>query len=224
MATLGFDVYGTLIDTQGVVEHLKSMIGDEAYQFSETWRNKQLEYSFRRGLMQNYVNFSVCTSQALDYTCHFHETSLSKDQKHHLLSAYSTLPTFADVQSTLVRLKEEGHDLFAFSNGTQEAVNALLDKAGIKTFFNGVISCDDLKSFKPNPGVYAHYLRQANANSHNAWLISSNPFDVIGAKSAGMHAAWVQRSTSTIFDPWELEPTITIRSLNDLCDALENHM
>ena len=63
--TLAFDVYGTLINTHGVVSLLENMIGDNAHAFSTTWREKQLEYSFRRGLMQNYVLFSVCTEQAL---------------------------------------------------------------------------------------------------------------------------------------------------------------
>ena len=49
--TLAFDVYGTLINTHGVLSLLDDMIGDNAQAFSNTWREKQLEYSFRRGLM-----------------------------------------------------------------------------------------------------------------------------------------------------------------------------
>ena len=52
--TIGFDVYGTLIDTHGVVVVLREHLGERAAQFSSLWRDKQLEYSFRRGLMQNY--------------------------------------------------------------------------------------------------------------------------------------------------------------------------
>jgi len=77
--TLAFDVYGTLIDTDGVVSALQNLIGDKAKQFSHTWREKQLEYSFRRGLMKNYENFSVCTSDALNYTCAFYEINLTKE-------------------------------------------------------------------------------------------------------------------------------------------------
>ena len=47
-------------------------------------------------------------------------------------------------------------------------------------------------------------------------MISGNPFDVIGALSAGMRAAWVRRQPATIFDPWEFEPTLTLGSLADL--------
>ncbi len=68
MIVLAFDVYGTLIDTAGVTEELRDIIGDRAPGFAQLWRDKQLEYSFRRALMQNYADFSVCTRQALEYT------------------------------------------------------------------------------------------------------------------------------------------------------------
>ena len=64
MATIAFDVYGTLIDTDCVVSQLREWIGSQADVFSKTWRSKQLEYSFRRGLMRRYENFAVCTRQA----------------------------------------------------------------------------------------------------------------------------------------------------------------
>ena len=90
--TLAFDVYGTLINTHGVISLLNGMIGHTAQAFSNTWREKQLEYSFRRGLMQNYVPFSLCTQQALDYSCKAHNIALTQDQKSELLNLYKHLP------------------------------------------------------------------------------------------------------------------------------------
>jgi len=218
--TLAFDVYGTLIDTHGVVSRLQELIGEKAKDFSQTWREKQLEYSFRRGLMQNYENFAVCISNALDYTCAFYKVTFTKDQKHELLGNYRTLPAFKDVEDGLARLKAADFRLFAFSNGSEDAVEKLLVAAGIRDFFLGVVSVDDLKSFKPNPAVYSHFLRKSGASGSNAWLISSNPFDVIGAISAGMRAAWVQRSRDAIFDPWGIEPTITVENLGELYEKI----
>jgi 2-haloacid dehalogenase len=51
-------------------------------------------------------------------------------------------------------------------------------------------------------------------------LISSNPFDVIGAVSAGMRAAWLQRTPDAVFDPWEIEPSITVDNLYDLGERI----
>ncbi|MBU0482534.1 MAG: haloacid dehalogenase type II [Proteobacteria bacterium] len=218
--TIGFDVYGTLIDTHGVVAALELFIGDSARDFSATWRDKQLEYSFRRGLMGAYENFAVCTANALEYTALFYKIALTGEQKKDLLAVYRTLPPFADVKEGLTRLQEGGFRLYAFSNGSAEAVETLLAGAGIRDFFLGVVSVDDLKTFKPNPAVYRHFLRKSGAAGSGAWLISGNPFDVIGAISAGMKAAWVKRAPEAIFDPWGIEPTIIVPGLADLREKI----
>jgi len=220
--TIAFDVYGTLIDTNGVVDKLSEYIGDLAPDFANTWREKQLEYSFRRGLMQNYQHFGVCTQQALDYTCLFYDVGLNQTQKDNLLAIYKTLPTFDDVVDSLIALSGSGHRLYAFSNGNKEAVEGLLKAANIDQYFLGVVSVDSLKTFKPNPAVYSHFLRETQSVGNEAWLISSNPFDVLGALSHGMHAAWVKRSEKAIFDPWGLEPTIVIKTLTELNDGISN--
>jgi 2-haloacid dehalogenase len=126
------------------------------------------------------------------------------------------------VQAGLSQLKEAGYRLYAFSNGSADAVETLLVTAGIRDLFLGVISTDDIQSFKPNPAVYHHFLKESNASESNAWLVSSNSFDVIGAISAGMNAAWVRRSQEAIFDPWGIDPTITVASLLELNDKLAN--
>nr|WP_239994450.1 haloacid dehalogenase type II [Prosthecochloris marina] len=218
--TLAFDVYGTLIDTHGLVSKLRETAGEKAEEFSRIWREKQLEYSFRRGLMQNYESFAVCTRDALDYACAFCKAPLTARQKDDLLERYRTLPAFGDAEESLKALKASGFRLFAFSNGSAEAVETLLAAAGIREQFLGVVSVEELRSFKPNPAVYSHFLRKSGASGDGAWLISSNPFDVIGALSAGMRAAWVKRSPEAIFDPWGCEPTLTVSGL----DELEEHI
>lgn len=217
--TLAFDVYGTLIDTHGVVVALTRVVGKPA-EFSRMWREKQLEYSFRRGLMRNYENFAACTRDALDYTNAAFGTPLAQKDKDELMALYRVLPAFPDAAEGLDAARDAGLRLFAFSNGSADAVEALLANAGIRDYFTGVVSVDAIKSYKPDPAVYAHFLRQAGATGAEAWLISSNPFDVIGAISAGMRAAWVKRSPDALFDPWGIEPTLTVSSLVGLAGLI----
>ena len=219
MATIAFDVYGTLINTDGVESQLREWIGSQAELFSKTWRSKQLEYSFRRGLMRRYETFSVCTRHALDYCCAEYDVSFSSEQKDTLLQSYRSLPAFADVEESLGALQAEGHRLFAFSNGTSEAVEEILQTNGLRQCFEDVVSCDALKTFKPNPDVYHYFMREAG-EAKDTWLVSGNPFDVIGAVSAGMKSAWVKRSDRAVFDPWGIEPTIAVASLSKLSEKL----
>jgi 2-haloacid dehalogenase len=210
---LAFDVYGTLVDTAGVTLQLTRRLGERSAAFAALWRDKQLEYSFRRGLMRNYCTFAVCTRQALDYCCETLGHTLSETDKQALMAAYSRLPAFPEVSEALKRFAGSGHRLFAFSNGAEGDVRQVLQAAGIAARFEGVVSVDPIRSFKPDPAVYAHFLRIAAAPAAQTWLISGNPFDVIGARSAGLRAAWVKRRPDAVFDPWELTPTLVAPDL-----------
>ena len=214
--TLGFDVYGTLIDPHGVVVQLERMIGERAPAFSQLWRDKQLEYTWRRGLMQQYRDFGVCTRDALAYALAVTGESLSQEQQDELVGAYATLPAYAEATPGLEALANAGHALYAFSNGHGDAVHTVLANAGIRDFFQGVVSVDEVQTFKPSPRTYEHFMARTGSNSDTAWLVSSNGFDVIGAVATGMRAAWIQRSPAIVFDPWEFRPTVILDSLEQL--------
>lgn len=218
--TLAFDIYGTLVDTHGVVKKLETLIGDKANAFSTTWRDKQLEYSFRRGLMQDYQTFATCIANALDYTCEYHQALISIEDKKTLLACYRALPAFADVEPALQSLQQTDFKLYAFSNGKHNAINSLLTSAKLNKYFIDVISVDDVQSFKPDPKVYKHFLNKAESIADNTWLISSNPFDVIGALNAGLKAVWVKRSEQALFDPWGIQPSHTINKLSELSSLI----
>lgn len=222
MTTLAFDVYGTLIDTQGVVSLLSSYLDEEkAQKFSNRWRDKQLEYSFRRGLMQQYQDFSRCTKDALTFTNNEYGSALNQEQQENLLELYRNLPAFDDARSALSKLSSSGMSCFAFSNGGPDAVAGLLEHAELTSYFKDIISCQDIKSFKPNPDVYQHFLDKSGSQAENTWLISSNSFDIIGANAAGWKTAWVKRSKEAQFDPWGDEPTITVNSLSQLFENIK---
>lgn len=219
-AILAFDVYGTLIDTHGVVTELESSLGENARTFSQRWRDKQLEYAFRRGLMGAYVDFAQCTREALEFTDRAFRTGLADADKDRLMSTYSRLPAFPDVADALASLRRGGVTCVAFSNGTHDAVKALLEQAELFDHFDDIVSVDEIKRFKPDPAVYSHLRTRLESSVADTWLISSNPFDVIGAKHAGLHAAWVRRSAEAPFDPWGGEPDLTVSDLNELVERL----
>jgi 2-haloacid dehalogenase len=218
---LAFDVYGTLIDTAGVVAELRGIVGERADEFSRIWRDKQLEYSFRRALMRRYVDFSVCVEQSLDYTAALVGAELTAAQRQTLLRAFSVLPAFDDVADCLDRFDDDAFGLFALSNGSAAAVDKLLTGAGIRDRFEDIVSVEEVTTFKPDPAVYERFLERANVRGPDAWLISGNPFDVIGAVAAGMRSAWVRRSETALFDAWEIQPTLTVPGLAGLREAIE---
>lgn len=219
--TLAFDVYGTLINTSGVLEALEVLFGEKAKEINQIWREKQLEYSFRRALMNQYVDFLQCTQEALEFACRKVQVNLNTSEKNDLMQIYTKLPIFEDVKESLETLKNEGHHLFAFSNGSYQAITSLMQNAQIAELFKGFVSVEKTKTFKPNPVVYAHFNEETNSTKESSVLISGNSFDILGARAYGMNAVFLQRSPENILDKWEFAPNIKIQNLNELSQALK---
>lgn len=213
MAAIGFDVYGTLVDPLAMERHLRALLGGRAGEFAARWREKQLEYTFRRGLMRRYVSFDLCTAQALRYVIAALGVGIGEADQARLLAHYRELRAFPDAVPAIETLKMAGHTVVAFSNGVEATVRALLDYAGILSHLDDVISVDDLQTFKPDPAVYAHLARRVDRPVGETWLVSGNPFDVIGAKAAGLRAAWVRRNPAAVFDPWGIDPDLIVTDL-----------
>ena len=219
-AVLAFDVYGTLIDPFHMEEHLRAAFGEKAKEASEFWRSKQIEYSFRRALMKKYLPFNICTAQALRFVSMQLGISLPEDAQENLMSKYPQLPAYGDVTAALDECAERGFTIAACSNGTESAVRASLGNAGILSRFSKIISVDAIRTFKPDPAVYEYLVAELRAPREIVWLISSNPFDVIGAKACGLHTAWVQRDSKRVFDPWEFAPDLIVHGLAELAGKL----
>jgi 2-haloacid dehalogenase len=82
-------------------------------------------------------------------------------------------------------------------------------------FFERLLSVDAVHSFKPDPAVYVHAAVTMGAAIGELRLVSSNPFDVIGAGRAGMRSAWVDRAGS-VFDTVDLAPDLRVAGIDDL--------
>ncbi|WP_417568227.1 haloacid dehalogenase type II [Marinobacter sp.] len=219
--TLAFDVYGTLVDPMGMSRLLAEDAGDGAEAVAALWREKQLEFSFRKGLMKVYEDFGVCTRQALRYAMAFHKLSLSEERENELMAAYLSLPAFDDSLPTLKSLKGQ-YPLFAFSNGSYPALEKVLGYNNLLEQFQGLVSVDDVKSFKPDPAVYTFARRATGSWEKPLCLVSSNAWDVIGARAAGLLAVWVKRDPDKVFEDWGIEPSAVINSLSELPSILKN--
>ncbi|WP_200979189.1 haloacid dehalogenase type II [Echinicola sp. 20G] len=219
--SLAFDVHGTLVDASKILEPLEDAVGEIAFDMLQTWKYKQREYAFRRRLMENDVDFSVCSKQALDFSCLHHKVNLSTKQKEGILDYSKRLPAFPEVKRALESLKDRQFRLFAFSNGPQNEVRLLLKNAGLAPLFDNIYSVEGTKTFKPDPAVYESFLRHNHTGHQFTWFISGNSFDIIGAKNVGLKVIWVQRSPEIVLDPWGIEPDQVVKDLTGLLPIFE---
>jgi 2-haloacid dehalogenase len=216
---LAFDMYGTLVDPIRIWKQLESYLPREAQRLAEMWRQKQLEYTFRLTAMERYEDFEQVTRKALDYTLAVVGCDLDTQQKTSLMAQYNDLERFADVEPGLQLLKDAGFSMVVFSNGSSAMLTAIMKAAGLHAYCVGFVSVDEIQVYKPSPRVYRHVAHRLGRPIETVRLISSNPFDVIGAEAAGMRASWVNRSGG-IFDTLAPPPQSIVRSLIELADAL----
>ena len=217
---LAFDMYGTLVDPAGISRRLERYLPEQAQRLAEVWRRKQLEYTFRLAAMERYQDFEQVTRKALDYALATVGRELAPEQKDDLIERYNDLERFSDVEPGLERLKEAGHAMIVFSNGAPHMLEALMDSAELRPYFQGFVSVDEVKTYKPSPKTYRHAARRLGRPIGEVRLVSSNPFDDIGAQAAGMKSAWVDRSGG-LFDTLGPTPEIVVGTLTELADALE---
>ncbi len=199
--------------------HLRPLVGNLADRFARLRREKQLEYSIRRGLMRKHENLGVCTKQALLFAMYTLKVDLLDKDQERLIEELQNLRAFPDVAPGMEALKAKGHRLVAFSNGVEATTRILLERSGILRYLEGVVSVDDLKTFKPDPDVYKYLARRLDHPMSETWLVSGRPRDVIGAKSAGLKAAWIRRRPDAVFDPWGIEPDV-VGDLEELSERL----
>ena len=64
---IAFDVFGTIIDTSGLIPRLTPFCGEHATAINQRWRQLQVEYLIRRAAMMRYVDFDTLTADALHH-------------------------------------------------------------------------------------------------------------------------------------------------------------
>jgi len=186
-----FDAYGTLFDVHSVVEAGREITADPAA-LSSTWRQKQLEYTWLRSLMGRYEDFWAVTEQALRYAVRRLGLTASEAQLRRLMEAYLSLACFPDVHAALRRL--QASPCAILSNGAPRMLAAAVAAGGLGGMLRHVLSVDAVKTYKPAPAVYALGPRAIGIPAGELLFVSSNAWDVAGAKAAGYRVAWCNRA------------------------------
>ncbi len=215
-----FDAYGTLFDISGIDEKLTALYGGTASELADIWRRKQLEYTWLRSLMGKYVDFDQITGEALDYAANFLKVNLDGVARTELLTAYRSLPVFPDVRDALDKLMAK-YRLAVLSNANLELLNAGLDHNEIAGCFEAVCSASDVRIYKPSPRVYESVEQELQLDRAEILFVSSNTWDISGAKSHGLRVTWLKRNPQMIPEEFPFSPDFTIDNLEDLIKSLE---
>lgn len=222
MAGLCFDMYGTLCDTSSVRDRLGDELGVSeslVAAVDETWRRKQLQYSYQSAQMDAYLPFWDLTDRALSYALTQYDLDPDEATRERILGAYDHLDPYPAAAETLDRLSAAGHEVVVLSNGNPEMLDRLAENAGLTGHLDGIVSAHEVRTFKPDPAVYENAADRLDRSLDDCRLVSGNAWDVAGAGTAGMGTVWIDRHR----DPPETigaRPDLRVRSLPDVADEL----
>ena len=215
IAACVFDAYGTLFDVHSPVAQLADRIGPSASEFSKLWRQKQLEYTWLRSLMQEHVDFRHVTGDALDYSMQFHRIS-DMLLREELLALYSRLKAFPDALSCIEALAKTPLKIAILSNGTPAMLAEAATFSGIAAHLDEIISVEEVGVFKPDPRVYGRALLRLHVDNPMAILfVSANPWDAQAAAHFGFQVVRIDRF-SLPHDNLPGRPAVVLSSLRDL--------
>jgi len=211
-----FDAYGTLFDVHSVIAAGRAVTGDPQA-LSALWRQKQLEYTWLRALMGRYEDFWAVTEDALRFALKRLGIPAGDDAIGRLMEAYLSLATFPDVTTALAAMA--GTPLGILSNGSPRMLAAAVRSSGLEGRLAHVLSVDDARTYKPSPAVYELGTRAFGLSPGDILFVSSNGWDVAGAKAFGYRTCWCNRLRAPM-ENLGVTPDLEVSRLDEILPKL----
>jgi 2-haloacid dehalogenase len=220
---LSFDLYGTVVDMQnGLTEAAAPFLTDKGWrgrphQFVTWWRRTHFENSMIDALCdRGHTSYREIGHRSVSHVMDRAGISYSNDDVEWLVAQIEKLRPFPDVIEALARLKSR-YGLAILSNGDRDMLNNAAPYVGFE--FDATISVEEAGYFKPHFATYRKAAELLGENPARILHVANHPFDCIGAKAAGMQAAYIDRRKRP-FGATPHQPDIIVADFAELAGVL----
>jgi 2-haloacid dehalogenase len=218
-----FDQYGTVVDMQSGLTAVatpflknKGWTGDPNT-FVTWWRRTHFENSMIDALLhREHTPYREIGHRSVAHVMERAGVKHTIDEVRYLVGEIEKLKPFPEVPAALERLRTK-YKLVVLSNGDPDMLEAA--KQYHKVPFDRVISVALANSFKPHVATYTKAAELVGLRTDQVLFVANHAFDCIGAKSAGMRTAFIDRR-SRPFGITPHQPDILVPSMKDLADAM----
>ena len=218
---LVFDAYGTLYDVHSVYAKTEELCPGKGDLITQIWRLKQLEYTWLQTSLLEYRDFTFLTQASLEFALRAVGIEPSAGITKPLFDKYLDLDPYPEAKDALGKLKSRGgYRLAILSNGSTAMLSALVRNSGLDAYLDATISVDGARKFKPHPDCYALVEKVLGIKSDDVMFVSSNGFDVVGAKHFGFKVAWIRRGGGASFPAGPVLPAQMYRLLRANAEML----
>lgn len=225
MKFLTFDLYGTVVDMQrGLTEAVTPFLkekgwGGRPHQFVTWWRRTHFENSMIDALCdRGHTQYREIGHRSVSHVMDRAEIAYSSDDVFWLVAQIEKLRPFPDVLEALGRLKTR-YGLAILSNGDRDMLSNAARYVGFE--FDAVISVEEAGYFKPHHAAYRKAAELLSVEPAHVMHVANHPFDCVGAKAAGMRAAYIDRRKRP-FGETPHQPDIIVGDFNELARVLLN--
>lgn len=184
-----FDVVGTLFSLDRVREKIRE--ANLPPELLPWWFARLLQTAMAATLSGRYIPFRQAAEASLKQVLAFgnHPENLTEL----ILQEMKELTPWPDAAECLQRLRGAGHRMLALTNSSAEAAEGLLGKAGMRDFFEPVLSTDEACACKPDPRPYRMALERVGSSPSEACMVAAHGWDIVGADAVGMCTIWIER-------------------------------
>ncbi len=189
---IAFDAF-PIFDSGPVFALAEEFFPGRATELGNEWRTRQFEYTWLRTVAGRYVDFWQVTEDALHYAAKKAKIGMSQEQVSQLMDGYLNLKSWPDVAPALRLLKMEGIRMILLSNFTSHMLNSCVRCSGLGDIFEGLLSTDQVKAFKPDPRAYEMGINAFNLDREEILFVAYGGWDAAGAKIFGYPTYWVNR-------------------------------
>ena len=215
--TILFDINETVLDLGSLKPKFKAAFGDEAV--TATWFSMLLHTSTVCILTDVRSDFAALAGTMLDAIAARLGVELSDKMRADILSSFASLPPHVDIKPALTRLRSAGYRTVAFTNSSLNLVTTQIENAGLTEYFDEIVSVEETGSFKPDPKVYEFVARRINRPIEELRLVAAHDWDTHGALSAGMRAAYIDRSGAP-YHPQYRQPDVYATTMDDVVEQI----
>jgi 2-haloacid dehalogenase len=218
-----FDQYGTVVDMQsGLTEAAVPFLKNKGWSgdpnsFVTWWRRTHFENSMIDALLhKEHTPYREIGHRSLAFVLDRAGIEYTMEEVHHLVAQIEKLRPFPEVPAALKRLQTR-YRLVVLSNGDPDMLEAGRLYHGLS--FDRVISVSEAKSFKPHVATYTKAAELLDTRLDQVLFVANHAFDCIGAKSAGMRTAFIDRRRRP-FGITPHQPDIIVRTMTELADVM----
>jgi 2-haloacid dehalogenase len=214
---IAFDVNETLLDLRALDPAFEDLLGSAALRAQ--WFAQMLQLSFVGGLTGQYVDFSTAQNAALRMLAARVGKPVTATQADEMVHRMDSLPPHPEVPGALRRLRQTPLKVVALVNSLEVVGEAQLANAGVRDYFDAVISADSVRHLKPAPEPYHFVAKTLGVNISEVRLVAAHSWDVSGALAAGCRAAFVARP-GMVMSPIGAQPDIAEADIAAVVDKI----